>query len=179
MWKVAVLGLGFLVYAAPGRADGIYQWTDAKGGVHYSNTSGGGDRDAPGTRDEASEQAAVGGAAGVDDAGAFSTDASLRRNALERDFRTTDRHLHELEARLATLARARTGNSRGSASTGGIGTLAVDVRSEEEKALTAERDQIAKHAHDIRAEYGKLREEVTARLGTTPEWWVDVRFDRR
>ena len=178
MWRVAVLGLGFLVSAAPGRADEVYQWTDAKGGVHYSNTSGGGEPTAAVQRDQSGEDAGARGAAGGDPA-TFSTDTSLRRNALERDYRTTDRRLRELDARLATLARARTDHARGSVSTGGVGTLAGDFRSEEEKALATEREQIAKHAQEIRTEYDKLREEVIARLGSTPDWWVDVRFDRR
>jgi hypothetical protein len=109
----------------------------------------------------------------------FSTDVSLRRNALERQLRITHQRLREFDGRLAALARARMDNSGGSAATGGLGTSAGDFRSEQEKALGAERDQVAERASALQSDYGKLREEVTARLGTTPDWWVDVRFDRR
>src|SRR5207249_249212 len=44
------------------------------------------------------------------DAQAFSAGVSLRRNALERDLRATEKRLRDLDARLAALVRARKRN---------------------------------------------------------------------
>jgi hypothetical protein len=179
MWKQVVLGLGLLVYVAPARADDIYRWTDARGGVHFSNTPTGGeptrvptDGAAPASPTEAAGQPDY-------DAGSFSTGASLRRNALERDVRTTGRRLRELDGQLATLARLRTTNSHGSAATGGVAADASGFLTDQERTLAEEREQVVKRAADLQDQYAKLRNEVTTRFGATPEWWVDVRPERR
>jgi hypothetical protein len=39
----------------------------------------------------------------------------------------------------------------------------------------AEREELVRHATELREQGAKLREVVTARLGTTPAWWIDVR----
>src|SRR5262245_23680567 len=168
------LMLGLLALAAPAWADEIERWTDAAGNVHYRNTPG------PQTGDDsdATAPAAVHGdaAAGTDsDADVYSTSASLRRNALERDLRATERKIRDIDAKLASLARARGQHAKGSAATGGVGTLAVDVRSEEEKALETEREQLAQHATEVKNDAARLRQEVTAHLGATPAWWIDIR----
>ena len=31
------------------------------------------------------------------------------------------------------------------------------------------------HAVEVRNEAARLRQEVTARLGATPPWWIDIR----
>ena len=49
------------------------------------------------------------------------------------------------------------------------------MRSEEEKALAEEREQLAQHALEVKGVAVKLRDEVTARVGETPAWWIDVR----
>src|SRR5919201_580606 len=102
-WALALLAL-----AAPGWSGDIYRWTDDAGHVHYSNM------DAEGA-----------GATAPGDAVSFSADASLRRNALERDLRATQQRLREIDARLALLAQARTQHTQGSAATGGVGTPTV------------------------------------------------------
>ena len=112
--------------------------------------------------------------AGPDDA-AFSADVSLRRNALERDLRATEKRLRELDTRLATLARARARNAANTVSTGGVRAPGAEMRSEEEKALAEEREQLAQHALEVKGVAVKLRDEVTARVGETPAWWIDVR----
>jgi len=183
MRTIAALTLGLVALAAPGRSGEIYQWTDSAGRLHYSNmpaarqtpTRSGSDavRAQGPSRAAPSESAGAGGGSPSDDA--FSTDASLRRNALERDLRATETRLRELDARLAALARARTRNAGGSAATGGVAAPALQVRSDEERALAAEREQFAAHAAEVRGDCAKLREEVTARLGATPAWWIDVR----
>ena len=188
-WTLALLAL-----ATPGWAADIYRWTDGAGNVHYSNMDAEGDdaasvaRDAPvappeeeasASLDGATDEAA-GGTVAPADPGAFSTDASLRRNALERDLRATQQRLHEVDARLAALARARGQHAQGSAATGGVATPTaapegIDLRSEEERTLATEREQLAQHADQVRDQAAKLREEVTARLGATPPWWIDLR----
>ena len=168
------LMVGLLALAAPAWADEIERWTDAAGNVHYTNSPGprtGDDSDA--TAAPAAHQDA---AADADsDADAYSTSASLRRNALERDLRATEKRIRDIDAKLASLARARGQHAKGSAATGGVGTLAVDVRSEEEKALATEREQLAQHAAEVKNDAATLRKEVTAKLGGTPAWWIDLR----
>jgi len=106
---------------------------------------------------------------------AFSASASLRRNALERDLRATEKRIGELDARIATLARAHGARADEARATSGVGTN-LDVRSEEEKTLSEERDKLVQHATEVRADAGRLRDEVTAHAGgTTPDWWIDVR----
>jgi len=192
-WTLALLAL-----ATPGWAADIYRWTDGAGNVHYSNMDAEGDdaasvaRDAPvappdeeaslndATGDTADD--AAGGTTAPADPSAFSTDASLRRNALERDLRATQQRLHEVDAHLAALARARGQHAQGSAATGGVATPTaapegIDLRSEEERTLATEREQLAQHADQVRDQAAKLREEVTARLGVTPPWWIDLRSE--
>src|SRR5207302_61671 len=38
-----------------------------------------------------------------------------------------------------------------------------------------EREQRAQHALEVKGVAVKLRDEVTARVGETPAWWIDVR----
>ena len=187
-WALALLAL-----AAPGWSGDIYRWTDDAGHVHYSNMDAEGADAAPVAREAPpappAEEArrvdgetddGADGATAPRDAASFSADASLRRNALERDLRATQQRLREIDARLAVLAQARTQHTQGSAATGGVGTptvapAGVDLRSEEERTLATEREQVAQHAEQVRDQAAKLREEVTARLGTTPPWWVELR----
>jgi len=168
------LMVGLLALAAPAWADEIERWTDAAGNVHYTNSPG------PRTGDDSDATAAPaahqGAATDTDsDADTYSTSASLRRNGLERDLRATEKRIRDIDAKLASLARARGQHAKGSAATGGVGTLAVDVRSEEEKALEAEREPLAQHAAEVRNEAARLKQEVTAHLGATPAWWIDLR----
>jgi len=173
MKTVGLVVLG-LALGVPVWADDIYRWTDAAGGVHYANAphrqATNGDAVAPGEEATFTPPAD----AGPDDA-AFSADVSLRRNALERDLRATEKRLRELDTRIATLARARARNAAGSAATGGVRAPGADLPSEEEKTLAEEREQLAQHALEVKGEAVKLRDEVTARLGETPAWWIDVR----
>ena len=185
---VAWMVLGLLLLAPPVRANEIYRWTDRAGGVHFSNTPTVGaeptDSEAPAGEPEASAGDVHGEAvAGTppeeitpsDEDRAYFATASLKRNALERDLRATDKQLRALDERLSGMARARTRNQAGSAATGGVGTSAAAIRSDEERLLATEREQIEKRADDLRAEGSKLRDEVTARAGSTPTWWIDVR----
>ena len=190
-WTLALLAL-----SAPGWSSDIYRWPDGAGNVHYSNMDAEGDdaasvaRDAPvappdeeaslndATGDTADD--AAGGTTAPADPSAFSTDASLRRNALERDLRATQQRLHEVDAHLAALARARSQHAQGSAATGGVGTptpapQGIDLRSEEERSLATEREQVAQHAEQVRNDATRLLQEVTARFGVTPPWWIDIR----
>jgi hypothetical protein len=179
--------LGLVALAPPVRANEIYRWTDRTGGVHYTNTPTVGaeptDMPAPEAAEEADADAREASAdqappAEIEPSNedrAYFASVSLKRNALERELRTTDRQLRTLDERLSAMARVRTRNRAGSDATGGVGTMAVDIRSEEERALAAEREQVGKRAEELRAEGARLREEVTARVGATPSWWIDVR----
>jgi hypothetical protein len=175
-WVGVVMALAVAGLAAPAHADDIYQWTDGDL-VHYSNTPSSGEPwkkvpDAGGVPD--AEATVPGGAPAADaEADSLSAQASLRRNALERDLRATRRRIQELDARLAALGRARGQNAKGSDATGGVGAQALDFRSEEEKALAADREGLAKHVDEVHDEAAKIREELSARLGGVPAWWND------
>jgi len=185
-WTLALFAL-----SAPGWTSDIYRWTDGAGNVHYSNMDAEGDDAAAVAHEPAAEEApaaltddttddAADRTAARGESDTFSATASLRRNALERDLRATARHLHEIDARLATLARARGQHAQGSVATGGVAapTAApegIDLRSDEERTLATEREQLVQHADQVRSDAAKLREEVTARLGATPPWWIDLR----
>jgi hypothetical protein len=202
MRMLAYATLAVLAGFGPGWAEEIHRWTDSSGRVHYSNTpsgrsaddtpspsgqayepSGGsqahepgGDAEAiPGTRAYDPEAPAASAAApsAADTEGAFSTQASLRRSTLARDLRDTEKRIKSIDARLSDLQRVRAKNAQGSAATGGV-RASLDVRSEEEERLAEEREELTKHATDVRNDYTKLRQEVTSRLGTTPPWWIDA-----
>lgn len=169
--------LAIVGFMTPSWASEIYRWTDANGGLHFSNTPTiAGDR--AGLEDEPAQPGTETGADATagDEAAAYSTATSLRRHALEQELRTTERKLHDLDGRLGLLARARTRNAGENAAAGGVRSAATDLRSDEERALADEREALAKQAAGLRTEFAKLRDEVTEHLGgTTPEWWVEVR----
>ena len=178
--------LGLVALALPARANEIYRWTDRTGSVHYTNTPtvGAQPTDMPernaaeasdGERRDVAGEAPPANVEPSDEDRAYFASASLKRNALERELRATDKQLRTLDGRLADMARVRTRNRAGSDATGGVGAMAVDIRSEEERTLAAERDEVGKRAEELRAEGAKLREEVTARTGSTPSWWIDLR----
>jgi Domain of unknown function (DUF4124) len=187
-WMIAWLVVALLPLAPPVRANEIYRWTDRAGGVHFSNTPtvGAEPADSEAAAEPDAPASDVHGEAVTDtpppeettpsdeDRAYFAT-ASLKRNALERELRATDKQLRALDERLAAMARARTRNQAGSAATGGVGTSAGAIRSDEERLLAAEREQIEKRAKELRTEGSRLRDEVTARVGSTPTWWIDVR----
>jgi len=177
------LTVAALALALPAWSNDIYRWTDGSGQVHYSNTPNtghGATSVGPGgtaALEGASRQDAAATDRGKDgtDPAAFSASASLRRNAFERDLRATEKRIREIDTRLASLARARGARAEEARVTSGVGTN-LDVRSEEEKALSEERDKLVQHATEVRADAGRLRDEVTAHAGgTTPDWWIDVR----
>ena len=167
MRVVGQMALGLVLIAGSARADEIYRSTDAAGRPVFSNGRG--------ATGDARQHIAPATASPTEETGTFSTSASLRRQALERDLRTSERRLRDLDAQLAALARARTRNAGGSEATGGVRAAAAGVRSEEEQSLAAEREQVAQHVADVRADYAKLREEVAARLSGTPSWWIELR----
>lgn len=202
MRTAGLIALALVALVAPAWSEDVYRWRDGSGSLHYSSNppdiqdatrlgeqlpyeatppddspdsgaspsgdavpyeegSGGGD---PGAR-----------APDTGDASSVSTAASLRRSELERDLRATQKRMQEIDDELRTLAAQRTRNAAGSAATGGVGTQAVEVRSDEETSLADERDELSKHAGKVRSEAIKLREELTAQLGSVPDWWIDLR----
>src|SRR5213080_2029666 len=112
MRVVGWMALGLVLLAGSALADEIYRSTDAAGRPVFSNGRGG--------SGDARQDVAPAAAPATEDAENFSTGASLRRHA-------------------------------------------------------AEREQVAQHVADARAAYAKLREEVAARLGGTPSWWIELR----
>src|SRR5437867_4489685 len=99
MRVVGWMALGLVLLAGSALADEIYRSTDAAGRPVFSNGRGG--------SGDARQDVAPAAAPATEDAENFSTGASLRRQALERDLRTSERRLRDLDARLAALARAR------------------------------------------------------------------------
>jgi len=162
-------------------AQEIYQWRDKAGNVHFSNVPTA-QSEPTGLRNDPSEapqDTSPGGSGAAasppsDEDVAYASDASNRRSALERQLRGAERQMKDIDAKLAALARARTRNAQGSAATGGVGTQAAGVQSDEELALTEERARAAKQVEALKGNYGQLRDEVTARMGSTPDWWINV-----
>src|SRR5437867_11625875 len=153
MRVVGWMALGLVLLAGSASADEIYRSTDAAGRPVFSNGRGG--------SGDARQGVAAAAAPATEDAENFSTGASLRRQALQRDLRTSERRLRDLDAQLAALARARTRHAGGSEATGGVRAAAADVRSEEEQSLAGEREQVAQHFADARPDYAKRRDEAT------------------
>ena len=174
VWLMA----GMLALALPAWSSDIYRWTDGAGNVHYSNTPNTGHAAkavGPDGAPAAGDDDASPGEDRNPDADAYSASASLRRNALERDLRATEKRVHEIDAQLAKLARARGDRADAARTTSGVGTN-LDVRSEEEKALATEKEQLAQHSVQVRSDAAQLRQEVTQHSGgATPDWWVDIR----
>src|SRR5437867_9538533 len=152
MRVVGLMALGLVLLAGSARADEIYRSTDGAGRPLFSNGPRAGD---------ARRDVAPATAPPTEEAETFSTSASLRRQALERDLRTGERRLRDLDAQLAALARARTRNAGGSEATGGVRAAAAGVRSEEEQSLAGERERVAQHFADARPDYAKRRDEAT------------------
>lgn len=179
-WVVAAaILLGAARLAA---AQEIYQWRDGAGNVHFSNVPTA--RSEPtGLRNDPSQAPRDASPDGSDGAvaapseedQAYASDASNRRSALERQLRSAERHVKDIDAKMAALARARTRNAQGSAATGGVGTQAAGVQSDEELALAEERAKANKQVEALKGNYGQLRDEVTAHMGATPDWWINVR----
>jgi hypothetical protein len=170
-----------LALVAPGaRAGDIYRSVDASGRPVYSNLPTDSAVRTEGVVESATAQGAeqpadpaTGIQPGTDDDG-FAASASVKRQGLERDMRETDRRLHALDGEIANLGRIRMKNAAGSEATGGVKASAADATSDEERALITERDQLRKHASELRDSYAKLREEVVAKLGGTPDWWIEA-----
>lgn len=180
-------------------ADEVFRWVDKSGHVHFSNVP------APGatstgivSEPEPQQQipALEGGEdlaateypgevppAGIeppavvseDEEHALSASVSLQRSAIERDIRSAEQRSRDIDSKLGQLERARTRHADGSDATGGLGSNAANVRSEEEKALASERDALKTQVATAKSTYAKLRQDVTERLGRTPEWWIDIR----
>src|SRR5712691_10391736 len=98
MRMAVAMVVSLTLLAGSGWAEEIYRWADGSGHVHFSNTPTTGGTPAGVQGDEAAAPADDGGgtAAATDEGAAFSTGASLRRNALEREMRPNDRRLQDL-----------------------------------------------------------------------------------
>ena len=194
---MGTLAVCLVALAAPAWSADIYRWRDDAGRLHFSNVPADAREWVPASvpieeaQPEAAQPAAIPAVADAsapadgeaaspapksdEELAAYSASTSLRRNALERDLRATEKRIQEIDGRLEALAAARTRNARGSEATGGVGTSAFDLRSEEEKALAAEREQLGQHGADVRNDAAKLKGEVATQLGGTPVWWTDPR----
>jgi hypothetical protein len=185
-----VVGLIALVLGSSvARADDVFRWRDGDGQMHFSNVPSPGaqplamesDDGAIGTASArptgsgAAEAGIQGAPAAMEADSAFSTSASLRRQQLERDLRDTKRRMKALDDQIGSLARVRTQNAAGSVSTGGVRANATEVRADEEKSLSEQREQLKAHETEVRGAYTQLHDEVTSRLGGVPDWWIEVR----
>src|SRR5262245_32327854 len=170
-WVVGVTAL--VLAGSVAHADDVYRWRDSGGSMHFSNVpspgseSMGMEADDPGGVGTASAtqpgmgEAPGGGIGTASEADtAFSSSASLRRQQLERDLRDTTRRMKALDDQIASLARVRMHNAAGSAATGGVRANAADVRDDEEKKLSEQREQLKTHETEVRGAYAQLREEV-------------------
>ena len=186
---VVVGVIALVLGCSAARADDVFRWRDGDGQMHFSNvpSPGGapmgmesddgaiGSASARATEPGMGEAGTQGAPAPVEADSAFSTSASLRRQQLERDLRDTKRRMKALDDQIGSLARVRTQNAAGSVSTGGVRTNATEVRADEEKSLSEQREQLKAHESEVRGAYGQLRDEVTTRLGGVPDWWIDAR----
>lgn len=175
-----------VVATGPARANDIYTWRDQRGVSHYSNAPVPGakqvdlyDADAAAPGDDAAPVAPVAATTGDapppvaavaagdsdEDRAGFSTSASLRRQAIERGYRSAQQRLHELDRTLADLARFRVQHAN-------QGTNAAGYQSDEEKTLAAEKAGLERDMEQTRRDYAALEGEVTARLGGMPDWWI-------
>jgi hypothetical protein len=176
---------GLVVVALGGvaLAGEIYRWRDAGGRLHFSNVPAP-TKDQTGLTSEAeappldtataAPAPEIGTATETPEQADASAQASLRRQALEREFRQTQAELRDIDRQLTEAAKLRTRFAKGTEATGGLGTRAENVRTPEEEQLQAKRTQLAKHADELRAQYNDLRAEVTRTFGGTPDWWVDL-----
>src|SRR2546426_5893709 len=110
---VAVLACGVGAQAAE-----VFQWTDQEGKRHYSNVPAASaerkaidvEQGVAKTRmpdEETTTAEAPGRGRSAEELAAFSTSTSLRRQALERDLRQTERQLADRNRRLAAWESAR------------------------------------------------------------------------
>lgn len=185
---LAVGVMVLVIGSSVARADDMFRWRDDGGQMHFSNVPSRGseamgmDEDEPGSVGTASatqpgmgEPAGDGRGIASDADTAFSTSASLRRQQLERDLRDTKKRMKALDDQIGSLARVRTQHAAGSAATGGVHANATEVRADEEKSLSEQREQLKSHETEVRGAYTQLRDEVTTRLGGVPDWWIEVR----
>ena len=183
---LAVGVMVLVVGSSVARAEDVFRWRDGGGQMHFSNVPSSGSEsmgmepDEPGSVGTASatqpgmgEPAGAGTASDADTS--FSTSASLRRQQLERDLRDTKKRMKALDDQIGSLARVRTQNAAGSAATGGVRANATEVRADEEKSLSEQREQLKAHQTEVQGAYTQLRDEVTSRLGGVPDWWIEVR----
>jgi hypothetical protein len=193
MWWQRVGTVAVVLVAGAAAADEVYRMRDEQGRVHYSNSqlpgaeplsvpgletitprvspspATAGDAQAASSETHAVE--ASPGAGGSDEA--YVTSAAARRRGLERELRALRGRIRALDGRLDEQGRLRRRAAEHADITGGV--VPAEVRSEEEKAIAGERETLAKQEQGLRADYDKLRVEVSERLGSRPAWWVDVR----
>jgi len=178
-----VTGMLVLGLAAGAAAGDIYRWTDGKGQLHFSNVPAGtaeqgglvSEEQAPPVDTASATRDPEGAAAEETPQQAdASSQASLRRQEIEREFRQTKAEVQEIDRQLAEMARLRTRFAKGTEATGGLGTRAENVRTPEEEQLIAKRAQLTKHADELKGQYDDLHADVTRTFGSTPDWWVDL-----
>jgi hypothetical protein len=187
MRMVGSVTLALVAFVAPAWSGDVYSWKDSRGQMHYTNTAPARDDEpepaaaepaaepaaAAATDDTAEEAAAPAEPLSDAESSALSASVSLQRNALERDLRNTESRIRAIDARLKVLADAR--KNHGAPAGAGVLPGGIDLRSEEEKELSAQREELAQHSAEVRSQAAKLRQEVSAKLGGTPGWWIDVR----
>ena len=179
---------GLVLWTTSLSAATLYTWRDPRGVPHYSNVPVNGKRatpfddvvpeappavvDAPaGDRSDETAAAVIAPSALAPsdaDRAAFSDRVSLKRQGLERTYRTQRRQLTDLQQQLARLSRTRVQHAP-------QGTNAAAVVSDEEQPLLAQKTAIEREVDATRGAYDALATEVAQQLGALPEWWITLR----
>jgi hypothetical protein len=137
-----------LALAGSAGADQIYHWVDSSGRVHFSNAPAVDSHASDVGTDEIRMQttAPPPAAAGTPAATGAAESAADRVH----DLRAAQRRLEDIDAQLATLAKARTAHAGGTPGTGGLGTNAAEYLSPEEEKLKGERGEVEQQINELR-----------------------------
>jgi hypothetical protein len=160
----------------------VYRWTDAQGGIHYSNVR----EDVPagveverlpdGTLPAASAPAAGAGAVGAveaTDPPVAPASLDVERFELQRRYRKASDRLTAIDQQLKALAAAI-----GGAPEGGEDAVAnLEARDTQELTLQRERAALSKRIDGMRTRYAELcRQARAANGGALPvDWELDLR----
>ena len=160
----------------------VYRWTDAQGGIHYSNVR----EDVPagveverlpdGKLPAASAQAAGAGALGAAEAGdppAAPANLDVERFELQRRYREANDRLTAIDQQLKGLAAAIEGAPEG----GEDAVANLEARDTRELALQRERATVVKQIDELRARYADLCRRARATTGgeLPVDWELDLR----
>jgi len=161
----------------------VYRWTDAQGGIHYSNVR----EDVPpgveverlpdGTLPAASAPAGAGagalGAAEATNPPVAPANLDVERFELQRRYREANDRLTAIDQQLKALAAAIEGAPEG----GEDAVANLEARDTRELALQRERATVVKQIDELRARYADLCRRARATTGgeLPVDWELDLR----